>query len=118
MGERFTKATGPLVRGDDPLPTAQAIRLAKDAALAGVVAAMAQGPWPPAEPGRQLVDAAPYIALALMEATCGDVGLPRLAVCLGLDAGSAPSALAEMRAAPSWPAIAFKAAMAAWEQGA
>lgn len=102
-------------RAGDPLPTSRAIVAAKQAAIAGMTAELANRPWPPGPDAHALLDLTPLLALAALEATCGEVALPRLARCLGLDPIEAPERLAAARASHAWPGRVFRAAMAALE---
>jgi hypothetical protein len=117
MASRFAKAGAQPVRGDDPLPTAHAVRAAKDATLSALTAELAAAPWPPGEGATRLLADAPLVALAVLEATCPAVGRERLARCLGLDPLVGPEALDALRASGAWPARMFKAARAAMGQG-
>lgn len=118
MGQGFSKARGAVVSGGDPLPTAEAVARAKVAAVAGLAAEVANLPWPPGAAGAALVETIPLVALAVLEALCEGVPLHRLAACLALSPAEGPERLAALRAGPTWPARAFRAAMAAAEAGA
>lgn len=99
----------------DLLPTAAAISGVKAAVLAAITADLANLPWPPGPEAHAVLDAAPYLALALLEAGCVGVPVPRLARCLGLDPLDGPDHLAALRASAMWPGTAFRAASAVLE---
>jgi hypothetical protein len=100
------------------LPTAEAIRAAKDAALSGMAAELANQPWPPGPEAHWLLDEVPLIALAVLADACAGVAIERLARALGLDPLDGPAALSALRRTDAWPTRAWRAARAALQGGA
>lgn len=93
---------GPIVKATDVLPTAEAVALAKGFAAKACCDRAAESAWPVLTPARAWIDLIPVIALAALHAVCPEVGVERLAVCLGLDPHEVPSRLASARRRPSW----------------
>jgi hypothetical protein len=103
------------VSGSDPLPSAELVAQVKRSAFMACAARSLDLPWPPGLATHAMIDAAPLVALAVLEATCPTVAVERLARCLGLAAADGVSRLDAMRASDGWPGDVFKATLAAIE---
>lgn len=72
------------VRGDEALPTRQAVETAKREAWSRVARHAYLAGWPLNDRGREVLELAPAVALCGLAAACPEVPAERLARCLGL----------------------------------
>ncbi len=89
-----------------PLPTDRALTIAKVGALQAVQLEVMAAPWPPTAWAHQLLDWAPYLALAALAEAIPETPPWRIAQCLGLDTHAGPQKLSLLRALEVWPAQA------------
>lgn len=91
------------VKASDPLPTADAIALARAYAARACAERAAQCAWPRLAAAHAWIDRIPVIALAALHAACPEIAPERLARCLGLDPVEVPTRLESARRRPAWP---------------